>query len=134
VRTAWSKLRQAALAQSLIRRQIEDEVEQSYQNYLTSTEKLHELDAQIRAAQEAYRQAKAGFDAGTAIYLEVLAAQNVLLDSELQVATEAYNQKVVFLDLLRTIGRIKSVTIQQNATTRPATGPTTVPATMPATR
>jgi outer membrane protein TolC len=134
VRTAWSKLRQAALAQSLIRRQIEDEVEQSYQNYLTSTEKLHELDAQIRAAQEAYRQAKAGFDAGTAIYLEVLAAQNVLLDSELQVATEAYNQKVVFLDLLRTIGRIKSVTLQQIATTRPSTGPTTAPATMPVVR
>src|SRR3954471_18499288 len=50
VRTAWSRLRQAALAQSLIHRQIEDEVEQSYQNYLTSSEKLRELDAQIRAA------------------------------------------------------------------------------------
>jgi outer membrane protein TolC len=123
VRTAWSKLRQAALAQSLIRRQIEEEVEQRYQNYLTSTDKLRELAVQIRAATEAYRQAKAGFDAGTAIYLEVLTAQNVLLDSELQVATEAYNQKVVFLDLLRTIGRIKAVTLQQHATTRPATAP-----------
>jgi outer membrane protein TolC len=129
VRTSWSRLRQAALAQSLIRRQIREEVEQRYQNYVTSTDKLRELAAQIRAATEAYRQAKAGFDAGTAIYLEVLTAQNVLLDSELQVATEAYNQKVVFLDLLRTIGRIKSVTLQQNATTRPTTGPTTVPAT-----
>jgi outer membrane protein TolC len=130
VRTAWSKLRQAALAQSLIRRQIEEEVEQRYQNYVTSTDKLRELAAQIRAATEAYRQARAGFDAGTAIYLEVLTAQNVLLDSELQVATEAYNQKVVFLDLLRTIGRIKPVTLQQPA---PTTRPSTVPATAPAT-
>ena len=128
VRTAWSKLRQAALAESLIRRQIEEEVQQRYQNYLTSTGKLRELDAQIRAATEAYRQAKAGFDAGTAIYLEVLTAQNVLLDSELQVATEAFNQKVIFLDLLRTTGRIKYETVQH-----PTTGPTTTPATMPAT-
>ncbi|MDB5320975.1 MAG: outer rane efflux protein [Phycisphaerales bacterium] len=128
VRTAWSRLRQAALAQSLIRRQVEQEVQQRYQNYLTSTSKLRELDAQIRAATEAYRQAKAGFDAGTAIYLEVLTAQNVLLDSELQVATEAYNQKVIYLDLLRTTGRIKYATVQH-----PTTGPTTAPATMPTT-
>jgi outer membrane protein len=126
VRTAWSKLRQAALNESLIRRQIEQEVHQRYQNYLTSTDKLRELDAQIRAASEAYRQARAGFEAGTAIYLEVLTAQNVLLDSELQVATEAFNQKVIFLDLLRSTGRIKYETVQ-----RPTTAPATVPATMP---
>jgi outer membrane protein TolC len=126
VRTAWSKLRQAALNESLIRRQIEQEVHQRYQNYLTSTDKLRELDAQIRAASEAYRQARAGFEAGTAIYLEVLTAQNVLLDSELQVATEAFNQKVIFLDLLRSTGRIKYETVQ-----RPTTGPATVSATMP---
>jgi outer membrane protein len=126
VRTAWSRLRQAAVNQSLIRRQIEQEVRQDYQNYLTSTDKLRELAAQIRAATEAYRQARAGFGAGTAIFLDVLTAQNVLLNSELEVATEAFNQKVIYLTLLRSTGQMKFGVIRK-AATRPTTQATTLP-------
>jgi len=128
VRTAWSKLRQAALDQSLLHRQIEEQVRQDYQNYLTSNDKLRELDAQISAAAEAYRQAKAGFSAGTAIFLDVLTAQNVLLNSELEVATEAYNEKVIYLTLLRSTGGLSFGEIRR-ATTRPSTMPTTLPTT-----
>jgi len=126
VRTAWSKLRQAALDQSLLRRQVEEEVKEQYQNFLTSTAKLHELDAQIGAAAEAYRQAKAGFTAGTAIFLDVLTAQNVLLNSQLEVSTEAFNQKVIYLNLLRATGRMR-LSHFERAATRPATRPTTMP-------
>ena len=131
VRTAWSKLRQAALDQSLLHRQIEQEVRQDYQNYITSNDKLRELDAQIRAAAEAYRQAKAGFSAGTAIFLDVLTAQNVLLNSELEVATEAFNEKVIYLTLLRSTGSLDFDAVR-GATTRPTTMPATMPAAAPA--
>jgi outer membrane protein TolC len=127
VRTAWSRLRQAAMDESLIRRQIEDEVRERHQNFLTSAGKLRELDAQIRAAAEAYRQARAGFDAGTAIFLDVLTAQNVLLSSELDLTTERFNQKVIYLDLLRATGRLKLGAVAK-AATRPTTGPATLPA------
>jgi outer membrane protein len=138
VRTAWSRLRQAALEQSLIGRQIEQDVRQRYQNLLTSTQKLKELDAQIAAAAEAYRQARAGFNAGTAIFLDVLTAQNVLLNSELEVSTEAFNQRVIYFDLLRATGQMNLRVMQRaaaaaGATTRPPTGPTTGPTTTPTT-
>jgi outer membrane protein TolC len=130
VRAAWSRLRQSALEESLLRRQIEDEVRERYQNYQTSAGKLRELDAQIRAAAEAYRQARAGFDAGTAIFLDVLTAQDVLLNSQLELTTETSNQKVIYLDLLRATGRMKLANVGR-APTRPTTGPTTRPATLP---
>ncbi|HEY7118777.1 MAG TPA: TolC family protein [Tepidisphaeraceae bacterium] len=127
VRTAWSVLRQDAMRQSLLRRQVEDEVRERYQNFLTSTDKLTELGAQIRAAAEAYRQARAGYAAGTAIFLDVLSAQDVLLNSQLELTTETFNRKVIYLDLLRTTGRLKLGNVQ-----RAATRPTTRPAAMPA--
>jgi outer membrane protein TolC len=126
VRTAWSRLRQAAVSESLLRRQIEQEVRERFQNFLTSAGRLRELDAQIRAATEAYRQARAGFQAGTAINLDVLTAQETLLNSQLEVATEEFNQKMIHLDLVRATGRLKVGTIRQ-AATRPTTAPTTAP-------
>jgi outer membrane protein TolC len=129
VKRAWSRLRQAAMQQSLLSRQIEQEVRERYQNFMTSSGKLAELDAQIRAAAEAYRQAKAGFQAGTAINLDVLSAQDVLLNSQLEVTTEQFNQKVIYLDLLRVSGRLKL-----GRALRAATRPTTAPATLPGER
>lgn len=137
IRAAWSRLRQAALEESLLHRQIEQEVRQQYQNLLTSTAKLKELDAQIRAAAEAYRQSRAGFAAGTAIFLDVLTSQNVLLNSELEVSTEAFNQRVIYFNLLRATGRLKPGLMQRTvmaaAATRPTTPPTTAPTTAPTT-
>jgi outer membrane protein TolC len=127
VRTAWSRLRQAAMEQSLLRRQVEEEVRERYQDLQTSAGKLRELDAQIRAAAEAYRQARAGFDAGTAIFLDVLAAQDTLLNSQLELTTETFTQKVAFLNLLRATGRL-NMSLVRKAATRATTGPATLPA------
>ena len=46
-------------------------------------------------------------------------------------ATEAFNQKVIYLNLLRITGRMKPRIIQR-ATTQPTTAPATMPATSPA--
>jgi len=58
-------------------------------------EKLRELDAQIKAAAEAYRQAQAETKAGTGIFLNEITAQAVLLNSELDLANEIFNRKVI---------------------------------------
>lgn len=130
VRTAWSRLRQAALQESLLRRQIEQEVRTRHQNLLTSTSKLRELDAEIKAAAEAYRQAQAETRAGTGIFLNEITAQTVLLNSELDLANEIFNRKVISLDLRRSIGTLKPG-IMQRAATRPTTMPAATQAAMP---
>lgn len=122
VRTAWSKLRQAALEESLLRRQIEQEVRTRHQNLLTSTSKLRELDSEIKAAAEAYRQAQAETRAGTGIFLNEITAQTVLLNSELDLANEVFNRKVIDLDLRRATGTLK-LGIMQRAATQPTTAP-----------
>lgn len=106
VRLAWSRLRQATLQESLLHRQIEQQVRTRLQDLETSRLRLAELNAQITAATEALRQARAGRDAGTAIMLDVLSAQDVLLRAELDLASEQYNEKIQYLGLLRVTGRL----------------------------
>jgi outer membrane protein TolC len=120
VRDAWSRLRVAALNESQLRRRIEQDVRFRYEQWITSSVKLREIGAQITAAQESYRQATAGLAAGTAIPLDVLTAQDVLLRSELDRASEEFNRKVIYLDLLRTTGRL-NLAAARGAATRPAT-------------
>jgi outer membrane protein len=137
VKAAWSRLRQAAMRESLLRRQIEDEVRERHQNFQTSAGRLTELEIQVRAAQSAYTQARGLYGAGASIFLNVLTAQAVLLNSELELTTERFNQKVIYLDLLRSTGRLKLGAMRQAAAS-PTTGPTTrmvaTPATVPATQ
>ena len=124
VRDAWSRLRVAALNESQLRRRVEQDIRFRYEQWRTTTVKLREIGAQIRAAAEAYRQARAGLDAGTAIALDVLSAQDVLLQAELDQASEEFNRKVIYLDLLRTMGSLTLARAQEaarGATTRPAT-------------
>jgi outer membrane protein TolC len=124
VRDAWSRLRVAALNESLLRRQIEQDVRFRFEQWRTSNVKVREIGAQITAAAEAYRQATVGVGAGTAIPLEVLTAQDVLLRAELDQASEEFNRKVIYLDLLRTTGSLTLATAQRaGAATRPATMP-----------
>jgi outer membrane protein TolC len=123
VRDAWSRLRVAALNESQLRRRIEQEVRFRYEQWRTSSVKVREIGAQIAAAAEAYRQANAGLGAGTAIPLDVLTAQDVLLRAELDQASEEFNRKVIYLDLLRTTGSLTLARAREAAaaTTRPAT-------------
>ncbi len=127
VRFAWSRLRQALMAESLLTRQVEQDVRTRYEDLHTSRASLEEIQSQVRAATEAYRQAKAGFDAGTAITLDVLSAQDVLLQAQLEWTTEEFNEKVQYLDLIRATGSLTLGAVQR-ATTRPTTRPIAPPA------
>jgi outer membrane protein len=120
VREAWSFLRVAALNESQLRRRIEQDVKFRVEQWRTSTVKLREIEAQIRAARESYRQATAGLAAGTSISLDVLSAQDVVLRAELDRASEEFNRKVIYLDLLRTTGRL-TLAAARGAATRPST-------------
>ncbi|MGH7215156.1 MAG: TolC family protein, partial [Tepidisphaeraceae bacterium] len=106
VRTAWSRLHQAALAENLTRRQVIQDVEVAYQNVASSGETLAELQVQLAAQQEALRQAEASYNAGLGTNLERLVAQDALLTTQLELANEQYDQKVFYLNLQRAAGRL----------------------------
>ncbi|HYE18887.1 MAG TPA: TolC family protein [Tepidisphaeraceae bacterium] len=124
VRRAWSVLRQRAMEESLLRRQIEQEIRTRYEDLRTSRASLAEFQAQIRAASEAFRQSRAGLAAGTAITLDVLTAQDVLLQAQLEEANEEFLGKFRYLDLLRATGGLTLNEVRR-ATSRPTPRPAT---------
>jgi outer membrane protein len=142
VRDAWSRLRQTKYAESLLRRQVLENVETAYNDTLASVHRLSELQVQITAAAEAYRQADQSYTVGLATNLERLTAQDQLLSAQLQYASESYDRKLFFLTLLRETGTLSDAAAPKSrllATTQPATGPLdaiqtpATPATAPAT-
>jgi outer membrane protein len=104
VRTAWSQLRQALLADSLIDRQVQQDVRVAFRDLLTSRERLTELQAQVRAASEAFHQADQTYNVGLATNLERLTAQDQKLTAQLLFTSEQFNHKVAYLNLLRAAG------------------------------
>lgn len=106
VRNSWSSLRQAALAESLLRRQIHQDVRTSYQNLLTSEKRIRELQGEVDASLEAYRQSRDQYAVGLARNLDVLTAQDQLLSAQLQLANAAFDRTISYLDLMRITGRL----------------------------
>ena len=104
VRVAWSQYRQAVLNFSLLRRQVFQEIDQGYADFVGSTQKLQDLSQQVDAAREQLRLADRAYELGSATNLERLDAQNNLLDAELQYASERFNRKTFYLALLRAAG------------------------------
>jgi len=104
VRTAWSRLRQAALFESYLRRGIEQGVQAAYDNFVTSGAVLEDLHREVQASAEAYQQSVHLETNGLAIPLDVLTAQNTLLNSELQEASEDFSRTIFYLDLIRAVG------------------------------
>jgi outer membrane protein TolC len=106
VREAWSGLRQAALLESLASRQAVQDVRIAYENVAASRARLVDLRTQADAARDALNQAEASYRVGLATNLERLTAQSQLLNAELQLASEQYDQSLLLLDLTRFTGRI----------------------------
>jgi outer membrane protein TolC len=106
VREAWSGLRQAALLESLVRRQAMQDVEIAYENVSASRARLTDLLTQAAAARDALNQAEASYMVGLATNLERLTAQSQLLNAELQLASEQFDQALLLLDLTRFTGRL----------------------------
>jgi outer membrane protein TolC len=147
VRLAWSRLRQAALYESFVRRQVMHDVRVAYENLVTADRRIRELEDEVQAAEEAYQQARNAYANNLAINLDVLTAQDQLLNSELQLTGAQFDRTVYYLDLVRATGRMGDVTgaglLSPAAATRPATrasvgplpatGPAADPATVPTT-
>ena len=106
VRSAWSGLRQALMLESLTRRQALQDVQIAYENVLASRARLTDLRTQAEAARDALNQAEASYRVGLATNLERLAAQNQVLNADLQLASEQFDQALLFLDLTRFTGRL----------------------------
>jgi outer membrane protein len=125
VRTAWSQLRQAALDESAAMKQAIHDVQTAYENLATSDQSVRDLTDEVRQAQEQYRLALQGFRSGLTTNLDVLVAQNQMLDAQLQLSSEQFDRTVFYLDLERATGQL----IASVDEFLPATQPTTAPAT-----
>jgi outer membrane protein len=106
VRRAWSELRQAALFESLTRREALQGVRLAYENVSASRQRLAELQTQVQAAREALEQAEGSYRVGLATNLERLTAQSDLLSAQLQLASEQFDQALLLMDLTRFTGRL----------------------------
>jgi outer membrane protein len=121
VRQAWSVFRQNALFESLLSRQIRQDVDIAYGSVQSSLARVAELQTQVAVAGQAVSQAEGSYNAGLATNLERLTSQDQLLSARLQLTSEIYNQRVYMSDLLRAVGGLRQrAEAAIAATTRPA--------------
>lgn len=105
VRNAWSNYRQAELAQSLLSRQVLQEVEQAHARLLGSRQRLLDLAQQVAAARDALELSERSYQLGNATNLDRLSAQDTLLNAELNQVSEELDYKTYYLALQRRMGR-----------------------------
>ncbi|HXE52357.1 MAG TPA: TolC family protein [Tepidisphaeraceae bacterium] len=125
VRLAWSQLRQSLLAEWQLIRQVNQDVRIDWQNLNASRDRIVELTTEVTASQEALRQATQRYSVGLATNLDVLTAQDQLLSSQLDLATEEFNHKIYYLDLLRGMGRLVRPETLNALSAGPTSRPTT---------
>ena len=106
VRNAMSQLRVAVYNEWQLIRQVKENVQIDWDNLEASKRRIAELVIETAASQEALRQAVQRYGAGLAINLDVLNAETQLLNSQLSLAQESFNNKVFYLDLLRDTGQL----------------------------
>jgi outer membrane protein TolC len=104
VRTAYSRLRQAHLDQSGLRRVVLRQLRTATQDLDADRLQIDQLNIGLEAAREAMRQADAAFTAGLGTNLERLVAQDKLLSAELALTEEQVRHTVDHLRLLRMAG------------------------------
>jgi outer membrane protein len=104
VRTAYSRLRQAHLAESGLRRTVLRQLRTAAQDLDADSSQIDQLGIRLGASQEALRQADAAYKAGLGTNLERLVAQDQQLAAELALTQEKVKHIVDYLRLLRTTG------------------------------
>jgi outer membrane protein TolC len=107
LQTAWSQFRQAELTRQQLARQVNQDVEATYRNFGGSVQRLAELQIQVAAAEQAFRQADQSYNIGFATNLERLTAQDQMLNAQLQLSGERYDNKIFYLGLLRATGTMR---------------------------
>ena len=145
VRTAWSQLRQAWLNDQRTRRLVSEQVRTAYENLQGSKLRLHDLHVEVAAARDALQQARFSYTAGLATNLDVLTAIDQVNSAELSLASEQFNYKIFYLQLLRSQGKLArpdsplpppgapaaKPSIDEITPVSPAAIPATAPATQP---
>jgi outer membrane protein TolC len=106
VRSAFSQLRVALLNQSQTRKQVEEDIRTGYANLVSSRDQISELRVELVASREALEQSQAQYEVGTATNLDVLTSVDALLSTQLQLATQVYQRKIAYLNLLRVAGHL----------------------------
>lgn len=106
VRTALSRLRQAKLDYSRVRREVRRDVEVAMENLRASVERTERFRVQVRSAGDALEQAEGLYRAGLSTNLERLVAQDRLLTAQLELVNAELDTKVFYLDLKRTSGTL----------------------------
>ncbi len=109
VRQAWSHLRQEALYQAELRRQIDRDVQIAYDNLIASQKLLVNFQEEVTAANDALNQSEQLVRNQLAIPLDVLTAQVTLLDAQLNYASEDFSRTIYYLDLMRITGQLTLV-------------------------
>jgi outer membrane protein len=104
VRKAYSRLRQAHLAESGMQRTVLKDLRVAAENLSTDQQQVNQLGIRVAAAREALRQADAAYEAGLGTNLERLVAQDQLLSAELALTDQQFNHIVDYLRLLRAVG------------------------------
>jgi len=106
IRKNWSYCRQAELVENQTRRQVVDEVNQSYQNLQGSRQNIADLRVQVEAAQRAADLAERGYELGSVANLDRLIQQDNLLTAQLNLLSQQLSEKQYYLALLRSAGEI----------------------------
>jgi outer membrane protein TolC len=106
VRNAWSRLRQAGLEETGVRREALKDVQTAYNNLTSNDRAIAGLRSQVAAASEAYNLSRNAYLNGLAINLDVLTAQDELLIAQLNLASAEYDRTIFYLDLLRATGEL----------------------------
>jgi outer membrane protein len=124
VREAWSLYRQAGLSESLLRRQVTQDVQLAFQDLRANDERIAELGVQLRAAQQAFNQADQSYNVGLATNLERVTAQDQLLSAQLQLTSAEFDRTLAYLALARATGELRHrLETTAVASTRPTTSP-----------
>jgi outer membrane protein TolC len=106
VSDAFSLLREARLRLSLQERSVRRDVDVAFANLATGRDRVEALRRQLAAADEAFAQAEALYDAGLATNLERVTAQDQRLRTALALENAELELGAFRLDLLRATGTL----------------------------
>jgi len=122
VRTAYSRLRQANLAESELRRRVLKDLRVAVEDLTDDQRQIDQLTIRMDSAQEALRQADAAYGAGLGTNLERLVAQDQLLSAQLALTEERFNQILDYMRLLRAVGwlQVDMPPLPSDAAVKPA--------------
>jgi len=104
VRTAYSRLRQANLADSYVQKQTFADISVILTDLDDDENRIDQTRIQVTAARDFLHKAKVAFSAGAGTYLEQLAARSDLLNKELALTEAIFKHDVDYLRLKRALG------------------------------